>query len=115
MRFRVTNTSPQPWRLRSDGDRGIHLAAKVQMFEPSVKQEFELRGGYKNLTVIPGESVVLEIMIPATLESERYKFLVDLIDERVKWFSNTGSEPITFELRVEDLDTLGGNRGRGHP
>ncbi len=115
MRFRVTNTSPQPWRLRSDGDRGVHLGAKVRMFEPSVKQEFELRGGYRNLTVVPGESVVLEIVIPATLESGRYKFFVDLVDERVKWFSDMGSEPITFELRVEDSDTLGGNRGRGHP
>jgi protein tyrosine phosphatase (PTP) superfamily phosphohydrolase (DUF442 family) len=115
MRFRATNTSPQPWRLRSDGDRGVHLGAKVRMFEPSIKKEFELRGGYRNLTVSPGESVVLEIVIPATLESGRYKFFVDLVNERVKWFSDMGSEPITFELRVEDSDTLGGNRGRGHP
>jgi protein tyrosine phosphatase (PTP) superfamily phosphohydrolase (DUF442 family) len=113
MRFRATNTSPLPWRLRSDGDRGVHLGAKVQMFEPSIKQEFELRGGYRNLTVIPGESVVLEMMIPNTLESGRYKFFMDLVDERVKWFSDMGSEPITFELHVEDSDTLGGNRGRG--
>jgi protein tyrosine phosphatase (PTP) superfamily phosphohydrolase (DUF442 family) len=115
MRFRATNISPQPWRLRSDGDRGVHLGAKVRMFEPTVKEEFELRGGFRNLTVGPGESVVLEIEIPATLESGRYKFLVDLVDERVKWFSDMGSEPITFELRAEDSDTLGGNRGRGHP
>jgi protein tyrosine phosphatase (PTP) superfamily phosphohydrolase (DUF442 family) len=114
MRFRATNMSPQPWRLRSDGDRGVHLGAKVRMFEPTVKEEFELRGGFRNLTVGPGESVVLEIEIPATLESGRYKFLVDLVDERVKWFSDMGSEPITFELRVEDSDTLCGNRGRGH-
>jgi len=115
MRFRATNTSPHPWRLRSDGDRGVHLGAKVQMFEPSIKREFELRGGFRNLTVIPGESVVLEIVIPDTLESGRYKFFMDLVDERVKWFSDMGSEPITLDLRVEDSDRLGGNRGSGHP
>ena len=115
MRFRATNTSPQPWRFRSDHHRGVHLGAKVRLFEPSVKQEFELRGGFRNLTVAPGESVVLEIEIPSTLESGRYQFLVDLVDEHVQWFSDMGSEPITFELRVEDSDTLGGNRGRGCP
>jgi protein tyrosine phosphatase (PTP) superfamily phosphohydrolase (DUF442 family) len=115
MRFRATNTSPQPWRFRSDGNRGVHLGAKVRMFEPSVKEEFELRGGLRNLTVSPGESVVLEIVIPATLESGRYKFLVDLVDESVKWFSDMGSEPITFELRVEDSGTPGGDRREGRP
>jgi hypothetical protein len=85
------------------------------MFEPSIKREFELRGGFRNLTVIPGESVVLEIVIPDTLESGRYKFFMDLVDERVKWFSDMGSEPITLDLRVEDSDRLGGNRGSGHP
>jgi protein tyrosine phosphatase (PTP) superfamily phosphohydrolase (DUF442 family) len=115
MRFRATNTSPQPWRLRSDPNRGVHLGAKVRLFEPNVKEEFELRGGFRNLTVAPGESVVLEIEIPATLESGRYKFFVDLVDERVKWFSDMGSEPITFEFRVEDSGTLGGNRRRGRP
>jgi protein tyrosine phosphatase (PTP) superfamily phosphohydrolase (DUF442 family) len=115
MRFRATNTSPQQWGFRSDGNRGVHLGAKVRMFEPSVKKEFELRGGFRNLTVSPGESVVLEIVIPATLESGRYKFFVDLVDESVKWFSDMGSEPFIFELRVEDSSTPGGNRRKEHP
>jgi hypothetical protein len=115
MRFRATNTSPQPWRLCSDGNRGVHLGAKVQMFEPSIKKEFELRGGFQDLTVAPGKSVILEIEIPSTLESGRYKFLVDLVDEGVKWFSDMGSEPLTLEISVEDSNTLVGNRGKGRP
>ena len=114
MRFRATNTSPQPWRLRSDPNRGVHLGAKVRMFEPNVKKEFELRGGFRNLTVAPGDSVVLKIETPATLESGRYKFFVDLVDERVKWFSDMGSEPITFELRIEDSEGRIENRQKGH-
>ena len=115
MRFRATNKSPQPWKLRSDRNWGVHLGAKVRLFEPSVKEEFELRGGFRDFTVAPGESVELEIEIPATLESGRYKFFVDLVDERVKWFSEMGSEPITFELRVEDSSTLGGNHLGARP
>jgi protein tyrosine phosphatase (PTP) superfamily phosphohydrolase (DUF442 family) len=114
MHFRATNTSPQPWRLRSDRNWGVHLGAKVRLFEPNAREEFELRGGFRDLTVAPGESVVLEIEIPATLESGRYKFFVDLVDERVKWFSDMGSEPITFELRVEDLERRIKNRQKGH-
>jgi len=113
MRFRATNTSPQPWRLCSDRDRGVHLGAKVRLFEPNVKEEFELRGGFRDLTVAPGESVELEIEVPPTLESGRYMFFVDLVDERRKWFSNMGSEGISFEVRVEDSGAPGGDRGRG--
>ena len=113
MRFRATNTSLQTWRFRSDRNRGVHLGAKVRLFEPSVKEEFELRGGFRNLTVAPGEWVELEIEIPVTLESGRYKFFVDLVDERVRWFSEMGSEPITFELRVEDSDANIVSRQKG--
>jgi hypothetical protein len=105
--------SPQPWRVRSDRNRGVHLGAKVRLFEPNVKEELELRGGFRDLTVAPGESVELEIQVPLHLASGRYKFFVDLVDERVKWFSDMGSEPITFELRVEDSGTPGGDLGRG--
>ena len=115
MRFRATNTSPQSWRFRSNPNWGVHLGAKVRLLEPNVKEEFELRGGFRNLTVVPGDSVVLEIGIPATLESGRYKLFVDLVDERVKGFSDMGSEPITFDLRVEYSGTPAGNRGREHP
>jgi hypothetical protein len=115
MRFRATNTSPQPWRFRSDANRGVHLGAKVHMFEPSIKKEFELRGGLRDLTVAPGESINLEIEIPPTLEPGRYKFLVDLVDESVKWFTDMGSEPITFELRLEDSGTPGREPERRRP
>jgi hypothetical protein len=115
MHFRATNISLHPWRFRSDRDRGIHLGAVVQSFESSAEQEFELRGGFRNLIIGPGESVVLEIEIPATFESGRYKFSVDLVDEHVNWFSEMGSNPITFELRVEDPDARIANRGKGCP
>jgi protein tyrosine phosphatase (PTP) superfamily phosphohydrolase (DUF442 family) len=115
LRFRAINTSLQPWRFLPEHDRGVHLGAKVRLLEPSAGQEVELRGGFLNLTVGPGEAVVLELEVPSFFESGRYQFFVDLVDERVKWFSEMGSNPITFELRVEDLAPPSGKREKGHP
>jgi hypothetical protein len=42
--------------------------------------------------------------IPAIFESGHYQFLVDLASERVKWFSEMGSEPFIFEIRIEELN-----------
>ena len=100
LRFRATNKSPQCWRLCSKHDRGIHLGAKVRLVERKAGQEIELRGGFRDVTVGPGEAIVLELEIPSILESGRYQFFVDLVNERVKWFSDMGSEPLTFEIRV---------------
>jgi len=101
LRFRATNISPQPWRFSSRQDRGIHFGVKMNPLAPGLRQEIELRGGFRDLTVAPGEAVVLELAIPP-LESGRYRVLVDLVDEGKKWFSDMGSEPVIFELRIED-------------
>jgi protein tyrosine phosphatase (PTP) superfamily phosphohydrolase (DUF442 family) len=110
--FRATNTSPQLWRLSSKPDHGIHIGAKVLWFNPSGQQKIELRGGFRDFTVAPGESVVLELEIPPILESGRYQFLVDLVDEYVHWFSDMGSEPILFDLHVEDSASFSGKRAQ---
>lgn len=108
LRFRATNTSPQPWRFRSDRDQGVHLGAKVRLLEPGVEHEIELRGGFRDLTIAPGEAVVLELAVPPLPQSGRYQFLVDLVDENVLWFSAMGSEQVAFDLRVEASDSLSG-------
>jgi hypothetical protein len=105
VRFRATNTSPEPWRFSSKHDRGIHLGGKARSVEPRVGQEIELRGGFRDVTVAPGEAIVLELEIPPILESGRYQFVVDLVNEHVKWFSEMGSEPLTFEIRIEESNS----------
>jgi protein tyrosine phosphatase (PTP) superfamily phosphohydrolase (DUF442 family) len=104
--FLATNISPQPWRLSSDRHRGVHLGAKVRSSEANPEKEISLHGGLRDLTVSPGESVVLELEIPLSLESGDYHFFVDLVDERGRYFSYMGSEPITFKLSVEKPDPL---------
>jgi protein tyrosine/serine phosphatase len=99
--FRVTNTSPQPWRFRSEHKRGIHLGAKVRLLDQGVEDEIQLRGGFRDLTVAPGETVVLEMVVPPLSKAGRYHFSVDLLIENVQWFSSVGSDPYIFELLVE--------------
>ena len=106
LRFRATNASPQYWRFCSKHERGIHLGAKGRLVEPKTRKEVELRGGFRDVTVAPGEAILLELEIPAILEPGRYKFFVDLVNERVMWFSDMGSEPLTFEIRIEERKSL---------
>jgi protein tyrosine phosphatase (PTP) superfamily phosphohydrolase (DUF442 family) len=100
LRFRATNTSPQPWKFRSKPDRGIHLRAIVRLLEPLGEDTIELRGGFRDLTVAPGEAVELMLPVPPLPKTGRYQFFVDLFDEEGGWFSSMGSEPLIFELRV---------------
>jgi protein tyrosine phosphatase (PTP) superfamily phosphohydrolase (DUF442 family) len=106
LHFRATNTSQQPWRMNSKRDQGVHLGARVLLSEPSGGQLIELRGGFRDLILAPGESVVLNIEIPPLFESGRYKVVVDMVDDKVHWFSEMGSEPFKFEFRVEDSNPL---------
>jgi undecaprenyl-diphosphatase len=101
LRFKATNMSPLPWTFSSKHDRGIHLGAKVRLFEQGNDQEMELRGGYCDLTVPPGETVVLDMEVPPFPRAGRYLFYVDLLEENVRWFSSMGSDPYQFELLVE--------------
>lgn len=112
LRFRATNISPQPWRFLSRRDRGIHFGAKMHPVSLNQGKEIELRGGFRDFTVAPGETVELELTIPP-LESGRYRILVDLVDENRKWFSDMGSEPVIYELRIEDSKPAAPNPKRG--
>lgn len=100
LRFRATNMSPQPWRFRSEHERGIHLGAKARLLKLNVKHEIEMRGGFRDLIVAPGEAVELEIVVPPLSKAGRYQFFVDLVNENVQWFSAMGSDPYIFELLV---------------
>ena len=100
LRFSATNMSPLPWRFSSEHDRGIHLGAKVRLLEQSVEHEIELRGGFSDLTVAPGEAVVLDMVVPPFSKTGRYLFTVDLLIENEQWFSSMGSDPYRFRFSL---------------
>ena len=110
LRFRATNTSPKPWKFRSKRKKGISLGAKMLLLEPGVngltgfwsnKSARRLRGRLRDITVAPGETVVLELRVPPLRKPGRYQLFVDLLNKGWFPFSAMGSKPLIFELRVE--------------
>jgi hypothetical protein len=77
------------------------LGAKVRLLGQGIEHEFQLRGGFRDLTVAPREAVVLDMVVLPFSKAGRYLFSVDLLIENVQWFSSMGSDPYIFELLVE--------------
>jgi protein tyrosine/serine phosphatase len=98
LRFRVTNTSREPIPFRSTRDRGVHLGAKITGADGVVRRE--LRGGYVDLRLAPGESTELTLSVPALDAPGPWSLRVDLVDEGVKWFGALGSEPLDLPIEV---------------
>jgi hypothetical protein len=55
---------PDFWGLFSKRSQGVHLGSKAWLAGSSAEQEIELRGGFRDLTVAPGEAIVLELEVP---------------------------------------------------
>ena len=98
LRFRVTNSSRETIPFRSTRDRGVHLGAHLLGADGGVRRE--LRGGYVDLALAPGESVELALEVPPLDGPGPWSLRVDLVDEGVKWFGALGSEPLDLPIEV---------------
>lgn len=113
LHFELTNTSPAPWQFRSTMDHGVHLGLIVERLagasvaaEPATDRR-ELRAGYEDLHVAPGQSIGMHAEIPPLRAPGRYRVTVDLVDESVTWFGDMGSPTLQFELRVHNTAVAG--------
>jgi 2-polyprenyl-3-methyl-5-hydroxy-6-metoxy-1,4-benzoquinol methylase len=52
--------------------------------------------------IAPGETVRIRIEYKAPQRSGTYKLKIDLVDQQVCWFEQTGSEPLWVEFEVKD-------------
>ncbi|HXI62739.1 MAG TPA: hypothetical protein VNF70_08505, partial [Pyrinomonadaceae bacterium] len=52
--------------------------------------------------VAPGETVRIKIEYKAPQRSGSYRLKLDLVDQRVCWFEDRGSEPLAIEFEVRD-------------
>lgn len=53
-------------------------------------------------SVVPGQSVVLEIPFRAPSVRGCYRVKIDLIDQHICWFEERGSQPLSFSFEVND-------------
>lgn len=99
LRFRVTNTSTETIGFQAARDTGVHLGARLLSADGI--QVDELRSGYQDLTLAPGATTEIALVVPAVDVPGRYALRVDLVDEGVKWFESLGSAPLELALEVD--------------
>jgi hypothetical protein len=51
--------------------------------------------------VAPGRSLTMDLLIHAPAQPGTYTVKVDLVDQRVCWFEDKGSEPLVFVINVQ--------------
>ena len=100
LRFRVTNLSRRPIPFRAAHDTGVHLGAHLEA--PDGGRQ-ELRGGYVDRSLAPGEGCELALRLPALARAGAWTLHVDLVDEGVKWFGAQGSQTLVVPLEVAAL------------
>jgi protein tyrosine phosphatase (PTP) superfamily phosphohydrolase (DUF442 family) len=100
LRVRVHNTSLGPWRLRPENNAGIHLGCILT--DGDGRGVGTRRAGMFHAEVAPGESIELTMVLPALRTPGRYRYLLDMVDEKHCWFYQTGSEPFEGELEVDE-------------
>jgi hypothetical protein len=96
LRFRVTNESRRVVPFRESRARGVHLGAFLAHGAPPL----ELRDGFVDLDLQPGESTELSLRLPPLDRPGVWSLRVDLVDEHVKWFADMGSPPLELALEA---------------
>lgn len=99
LRVRVTNDSLETIPFRASRDRGVHVGGMLRPAAGTAGDPIELRDGFVDLDLRPGESHEFELALPP-LPPGVWSLEVDLVDEHVKWFGAMGSEPLSLALEV---------------
>jgi len=99
LRVRVTNESRQTIGFRATRERGVHVGGRLRRTDGQGRKEIELRDGFVDLDLAPGESHEFELLLPP-LRPGTWSLDVDLVDEGVKWFEDMGSRPLSLAFEV---------------
>lgn len=97
-RFRAHNTSLRKWRFRTSSTTGIHLG----FFVTDSQQRFAAlgRAATFDAEVMPGESIDIDVAVPALRTPGKHVMTVDIMDEQQGWFYQFGSQPLECEFEV---------------
>lgn len=97
-RFRASNTSLRPWRFHPSSTAGIHLG----YFVTDRCQRYAALGRAATFEAVvpPGESIDIDVAIPALKTLGPHVLTVDMMDEQQGWFYQFGSQPLECELEV---------------
>lgn len=95
IKVRITNTSPVTWPSgNEDGPVLGYWIKAVKMPAPI----FHDLGQSVPASLAPGESIVMPLEIQLPKRGKRYVIIIDLVDNRFKWFQFGGSPVATIKL-----------------
>jgi protein tyrosine/serine phosphatase len=103
VRVRVENTSPGPWLLTHDLDRGIKLGVRLRKSGEAAWLDYD-RHGNQDGALDPGQELELSPPIFAPASPGSYEIKLDMVDEHVTWFEDQGSKPLVLSLEVRDSE-----------
>ena len=96
----IENTGDTLWLAGSDARAGVVMPA-VQIIDEEGTVVREVHGEPPlPHAVAPGETIRLKIGSAAPQRSGVYTLKIDLVDEQVCWFEDSGSAPLTMRLEV---------------
>jgi protein tyrosine phosphatase (PTP) superfamily phosphohydrolase (DUF442 family) len=98
IKVRCHNTSIKLWRLQKESNAGIHLW--VVLLNTRGEYVGHGKAGLFDAVVGPGESIDLYVALPAVAQPGSYRLRADMTDEQHCFFSQTGQEPLEWELEV---------------
>jgi hypothetical protein len=114
-RVEVLNASPETWHMSDEPGQGIRLGARViGPFDVSPEQPVELfrfqtgpprdlaRAGMAAGEMRPGHVRGFEIGFLVPEAPGRYYLQLDMVNERVHWFSDLGGPGLVIEIEVTD-------------
>ena len=100
---RVRNVGDTLWLSEPDGLGGyVMLAGHLH----SARGDRVVRGAFRvplPYPVAPGQSVELQVAVPLPAEIGRYQVELDLVDENVAWFGQSGSPTTRLAVEVDRL------------
>ncbi len=98
----IENTGDTLWLAGSDARPGVVMpAVRIIDEEGTVVREVHGEPPLPH-AVAPGETIRLKIGCAAPQLSGAYTLKVDLVDQQVCWFENSGSVPLAMRLEVVD-------------
>ena len=74
----------------------------VKITDESNTLAVENHGPLLPRAVAPGRSLTLDLLINAPARPGTYTVKVDLVDQNICWFEETGSEPLVFTINVSE-------------
>jgi hypothetical protein len=74
----------------------------VKITDETKKLVSENHGPLLPRAVAPGRSLTLDLLIHAPAQPGVYTVKVDLVDQKVCWFEEKGSEPLVLAIKVSE-------------